>query len=169
MIWKKKLTSVPRNWLQSVQSLWKKKNGKYALQVSLHNSLSYQWSSSRNNLHIPVLTLRCSPQGLPHFLSAVWTWKASATLPHHPSSDEYRISTLGERESTAYTCGFVGSQRDRELKFCRFKQLHLLDSEELWRWCITQDYWFFWTFPSSCILEIRKYDVSETGTVPVLR
>jgi hypothetical protein len=27
----------------------------------------------------------------------------------------------------------------------------------------TQDYWVFWTFPSSGILETRKHDVSETG------
>jgi hypothetical protein len=29
----------------------------------------------------------------------------------------------------------------------------------------TQDYWFFWTFPSFGILEIRKHDVSETDPV----
>jgi hypothetical protein len=29
----------------------------------------------------------------------------------------------------------------------------------------TQDYWVFWTFPSSGILETRKHDVSETGSV----
>jgi hypothetical protein len=29
----------------------------------------------------------------------------------------------------------------------------------------TQDYWVFWTFPSSCILETRKHDVSETDPV----
>jgi hypothetical protein len=28
---------------------------------------------------------------------------------------------------------------------------------------------FFWTFPSSGILETRKHDVSETGSVSVLR
>jgi hypothetical protein len=33
----------------------------------------------------------------------------------------------------------------------------------------TQDYWVFWTFPSSGILETRKHDVSETGYVSVLR
>jgi hypothetical protein len=33
----------------------------------------------------------------------------------------------------------------------------------------TQDYWVFWTFPSSGILETRKHDVSETGSVSVLR
>jgi hypothetical protein len=27
----------------------------------------------------------------------------------------------------------------------------------------TQDYWFFWTSPSSGILETRKHDVSENG------
>jgi hypothetical protein len=27
----------------------------------------------------------------------------------------------------------------------------------------TQDYWGFWTFPLSGILETRKHDVSETG------
>jgi hypothetical protein len=51
--------------------------------------------SITNNLHIPVLTLRYSPQSLLHFLSAVRTWDASATLPHHPSADEYRIYILG--------------------------------------------------------------------------
>jgi hypothetical protein len=37
----------------------------------------------------------------------------------------------------------------------------------------TQDYWFFFlgggTFPSSGILETRKQDVSETGSVSVYR
>jgi hypothetical protein len=33
----------------------------------------------------------------------------------------------------------------------------------------TQEYSFFFTFPSSGILEIRKHDVSETGSVSVLR
>jgi hypothetical protein len=28
----------------------------------------------------------------------------------------------------------------------------------------TQDYWVFWTFPSSGIVETRKHDVSETGS-----
>jgi hypothetical protein len=32
-----------------------------------------------------------------------------------------------------------------------------------------QEYWVFWTFPSSGILETRKHDVSETGSVSVLR
>jgi hypothetical protein len=32
----------------------------------------------------------------------------------------------------------------------------------------TQDYWVFWTFPSSGILKTRKHDVSETGSVYVL-
>jgi hypothetical protein len=32
-----------------------------------------------------------------------------------------------------------------------------------------QNYWLFWTFPSSGILETRKHDVSETGSVSVLR
>jgi hypothetical protein len=27
----------------------------------------------------------------------------------------------------------------------------------------TYDYWVFWTFPSSGILETRKHDISETG------
>jgi hypothetical protein len=31
------------------------------------------------------------------------------------------------------------------------------------------DYWVLWTFPSSGILETRKHDVSETGSVSVLR
>jgi hypothetical protein len=32
----------------------------------------------------------------------------------------------------------------------------------------TQDYcFFFWTFPSSGILETRKHDVLETGSVSV--
>jgi hypothetical protein len=34
---------------------------------------------------------------------------------------------------------------------------------------ITQDYWAFWTFPSSGILETRKHDISETGSVSVLK
>jgi hypothetical protein len=29
----------------------------------------------------------------------------------------------------------------------------------------TQDYWVFWTFPSSGILETRKHNVLETGSV----
>jgi hypothetical protein len=29
----------------------------------------------------------------------------------------------------------------------------------------TQDYWVLWTFPSSGILETRKHDFSETGSV----
>jgi hypothetical protein len=33
----------------------------------------------------------------------------------------------------------------------------------------TQDYCFFFTFPLSGILETRKHDVSETGSVSVLR
>jgi hypothetical protein len=33
----------------------------------------------------------------------------------------------------------------------------------------TQDYWVFWTLPSSGILETRKHDVLETGSVSVLR
>jgi hypothetical protein len=33
----------------------------------------------------------------------------------------------------------------------------------------TQDYWVFWTFPSSGILQTRKQDVSETGSVSLLR
>jgi hypothetical protein len=33
----------------------------------------------------------------------------------------------------------------------------------------TQDYWVFWTFPSSGILENRKHDVSETVSISVLR
>jgi hypothetical protein len=33
----------------------------------------------------------------------------------------------------------------------------------------SQNYWVFWTFPSSDILETRKHDVSETGSVSVLR
>jgi hypothetical protein len=32
-----------------------------------------------------------------------------------------------------------------------------------------KDYWGFWTFPLSGILETRKHDVSETGSVSVLR
>jgi hypothetical protein len=34
---------------------------------------------------------------------------------------------------------------------------------------VPQDYWVFWTFPSSGILETREHDVSETGSVSVLR
>jgi hypothetical protein len=34
---------------------------------------------------------------------------------------------------------------------------------------IPQDYWFFLTFPSSGILQTRKHDVWETGSVSVLR
>jgi hypothetical protein len=34
---------------------------------------------------------------------------------------------------------------------------------------IKENYWDFWTFPSSGILETRKHDVSETGSVSVLR
>jgi hypothetical protein len=30
-------------------------------------------------------------------------------------------------------------------------------------------YWVLWSFPSSGILETRKHDVSETGSVFVLR
>jgi hypothetical protein len=33
----------------------------------------------------------------------------------------------------------------------------------------TQNYWVFGLYPSSGILETRKYDVSETGSVSVLR
>jgi hypothetical protein len=33
----------------------------------------------------------------------------------------------------------------------------------------TQNYWVFGLFPSSGILENRKHDVSETGTLSVLR
>jgi hypothetical protein len=32
----------------------------------------------------------------------------------------------------------------------------------------TQNYWVFGLFPSSSILENRKHDVSETGSVSVL-
>jgi ABC-type enterochelin transport system ATPase subunit len=32
-----------------------------------------------------------------------------------------------------------------------------------------QDYWVFWTFPSSGILETRKHDVSEIGSLSVLK
>jgi hypothetical protein len=32
-----------------------------------------------------------------------------------------------------------------------------------------QNYCFLWTFPSSGILETRKHDVSETGSISVLR
>jgi hypothetical protein len=31
--------------------------------------------------------------------------------------------------------------------------------------CNTQNYWIFWTFPSSGILESKEHDVSETGSV----
>jgi hypothetical protein len=34
---------------------------------------------------------------------------------------------------------------------------------------ITNNYWVFGLFPSSSILETRKHDVSETGSVSVLR
>jgi hypothetical protein len=34
---------------------------------------------------------------------------------------------------------------------------------------LIQNYWGFWTFPSSDILETRKHDVSEFGSVSVLR
>jgi hypothetical protein len=34
---------------------------------------------------------------------------------------------------------------------------------------ITQNYWVFGNFSSPCILETRKQDVSETGSVSVLR
>jgi hypothetical protein len=44
---------------------------------------------------------------------------------------------------------------------------------QLWRLCKTPPentgLLFFWTFPSSGILETRKHDVSETGSVSVLR
>jgi hypothetical protein len=33
----------------------------------------------------------------------------------------------------------------------------------------THVYFFLWTFPSSGILETRTHDVSETGSVSVLR
>jgi hypothetical protein len=33
----------------------------------------------------------------------------------------------------------------------------------------TQNYWVLGLFPSSGILETRKHDVSETGSVSVLR
>jgi hypothetical protein len=33
----------------------------------------------------------------------------------------------------------------------------------------TQDYCFFWTFPSPGILETKKHDVSEPGSVSVLK
>jgi hypothetical protein len=37
-------------------------------------------------------------------------------------------------------------------------------------YAVTKDYcFFFFTFPSSGILETRKHDVSETGSVSVLR
>jgi hypothetical protein len=35
--------------------------------------------------------------------------------------------------------------------------------------CNTQNYWGFGRFQTSGILETRKYDVSETGSVSVLR
>jgi hypothetical protein len=39
----------------------------------------------------------------------------------------------------------------------------IVDSEGFWRWCITHRITgFFWTFPSSGILETRKHDVSDT-------
>jgi hypothetical protein len=49
--------------------------------------------------------------------------------------------------------------------------LYIIDeSFEVRQVLITQDYWvLFWTFPSSGILDIRKHDVSETGSVSVLR
>jgi hypothetical protein len=42
--------------------------------------------------------------------------------------------------------------------------MQYIDSEGFWRWCITHRITvFFWTFPSSGILETRKHDVSETS------
>jgi hypothetical protein len=38
---------------------------------------------------------------------------------------------------------------------------------QFWRWCITQNYWVFWTF--SIVWYSRQHDVSKTGSVSVLR
>jgi hypothetical protein len=35
--------------------------------------------------------------------------------------------------------------------------------------CSTQNYWVFRLLPSAGILETRKHDVSETGSVSVLK
>jgi hypothetical protein len=43
------------------------------------------------------------------------------------------------------------------------------DENPVWNRTFGQDYWVFWTFPSSGILETRKHDVSENGSVSVLR
>jgi hypothetical protein len=73
-------------------------------------------------------------------------------------------------------------QAANEIKFVQATtniQMHLtmitsttvweIDSKGFWRRCITQNYWVFGLFPSSGILENRKHDVSETGSVSVLR
>jgi hypothetical protein len=44
-----------------------------------------------------------------------------------------------------------------------------VNSKGFWRRCMTQNCWVIGLFPSSRILENRKHDVSETGSVSVLR
>jgi hypothetical protein len=46
-----------------------------------------------------------------------------------------------------------------------FELMSRYSSERLGNTTDTQDYWVFWIFPSSGILETRKHDISETDPV----
>jgi hypothetical protein len=54
-------------------------------------------------------------------------------------------------------------------KVCCSKTGISLYSKGLWWWCITQNYWVFGLLLSFHILENRKHDVSETGSIFVRR
>jgi hypothetical protein len=57
---------------------------------------------------------------------------------------------------------FMKSSSFWDIASCRFWRVLMMEYN-------TQDYWVFGLCPSSGILDTRKHDVSETGSVPVLR
>jgi hypothetical protein len=53
-----------------------------------------------------------------------------------------------------------------------YEYIHVLQGHEEAHFCrkiIFQNFWVFGLFPSAEILESRRHDVSETGSVSVLR
>jgi hypothetical protein len=80
----------------------------------------------------------------------------------------YLLPSSGERLGGTYSVGSVRKSYPQSLAYkisitiSRFSGILTMTYN-------TETYWIFGLFPSSGILENRKHDVSETGSVSVLR
>jgi hypothetical protein len=83
-----------------------------------------------------------------------------------------RLTQLRKLKMSTYNCRLETAEYFKQLVYGKH-DYKVKEEIRFWRVLTmvynTQDYCVFWTFPSSGILETRKHDVSETGSVSVLR